>query len=53
MQRKNKLRTYQGYDKFVPIVVLVIRGNIAADELIKEGFNSVTLEGGYSSWAQS
>jgi len=26
------------------------RGNIAADELIKGGFNAVTLEGGYSSW---
>ena len=29
------------------------RGNIAADELNKEGFNAVTLEGGYSSWIQS
>jgi len=29
------------------------RGNIAADELVKEGFNAVTLEGGYSSWNQS
>jgi rhodanese-related sulfurtransferase len=29
------------------------RGNIAADELIKEGFNAVTLEGGYPSWNQS
>ena len=29
------------------------RGNIAADELSKEGFNTVTLEGGYPSWAQS
>ncbi len=28
------------------------RGNIAADELVKEGFNAVTLEGGYSSWNQ-
>jgi rhodanese-related sulfurtransferase len=26
------------------------RGNIAADELIKGGFNAVTLEGGYSEW---
>ena len=26
------------------------RGNIAADELNKEGFNAVTLDGGYSSW---
>ena len=26
------------------------RGNIAADELVKEGFNAVTLEGGYLSW---
>ena len=26
------------------------RGNIAADELIKGGFNAVTLEGGYSTW---
>ncbi len=29
------------------------RGNIAADELIKEGFNAVTLESGYSSWSQT
>jgi len=28
------------------------RGNIAADELVKEGFNVVTLEGGYTSWNQ-
>ncbi len=28
------------------------RGNIAADELLKEGFNAVTLEGGYTSWNQ-
>ena len=26
------------------------RGNIAADELVKEGFNAVTLDGGYPSW---
>jgi len=29
------------------------RGNIAADELLKEGFDAVTLDGGYSSWDQS
>jgi rhodanese-related sulfurtransferase len=29
------------------------RGNIAADELLKEGFDAVTLDGGYSSWNQS
>ena len=29
------------------------RGNIAADELVKEGFNAITLEGGYLSWDQS
>jgi rhodanese-related sulfurtransferase len=29
------------------------RGNIAADELVKEGFNAVTLDGGYSAWTQS
>jgi len=29
------------------------RGNIAADELAKEGFNTVTLDGGYSAWKQS
>ncbi|MCV0430152.1 rhodanese-like domain-containing protein [Nitrosopumilus sp.] len=29
------------------------RGNIAADELIKEGFDAVTLDGGYGSWNQS
>jgi len=28
------------------------RGNIAADELVKEGFDAVTLEGGYSTWNQ-
>ena len=28
------------------------RGNIAADELVKAGFNAVTLEGGYTSWNQ-
>lgn len=28
------------------------RGNIAADELMKEGFDAVTLEGGYPSWIQ-
>ena len=28
------------------------RGNIAADELVKEGFDAVTLEGGYTSWNQ-
>jgi len=28
------------------------RGNIAADELVKEGFDAVTLEGGYTSWSQ-
>ena len=26
------------------------RGNIAADELNKEGFSAVTLDGGYTSW---
>ncbi len=26
------------------------RGNIAADELSKEGFSAVTLDGGYPSW---
>ena len=29
------------------------RGNIAADELVKEGFDAVTLDGGYSTWNQS
>ena len=29
------------------------RGNIAADELKKEGFNAVTLDGGFTSWNQS
>ena len=28
------------------------RGNIAADELAKEGFDAVTLDGGYPSWNQ-
>ena len=26
------------------------RGSIAADELVKGGFDAVTLDGGYSSW---
>ncbi|MBT8242921.1 MAG: rhodanese-like domain-containing protein [Nitrosopumilus sp.] len=26
------------------------RGNIAADELVKEGFDAVTLDGGFGSW---
>jgi rhodanese-related sulfurtransferase len=26
------------------------RGNIAADELTKQGFEAVTIEGGYSAW---
>ncbi|MGB8033662.1 MAG: rhodanese-like domain-containing protein [Nitrososphaeraceae archaeon] len=26
------------------------RGNIAADELNNQGFNTVTIEGGYSAW---
>ena len=29
------------------------RGNIAADELVKEGFDAVTLDGGYAAWSQS
>jgi rhodanese-related sulfurtransferase len=29
------------------------RGNIAADELNKAGFNAITLEGGYPSWNQN
>lgn len=29
------------------------RGNIAADELTKEGFDAITLDGGYPSWSQS
>jgi rhodanese-related sulfurtransferase len=28
------------------------RGNIAADELVKAGFNTVNLEGGYMTWTQ-
>jgi len=29
------------------------RGNIAADELIKKGFDAVTLEGGFMAWEKS
>ena len=29
------------------------RGNIAADELCKEGFDAVTLDGGFPSWKES
>jgi rhodanese-related sulfurtransferase len=28
------------------------RGNIAADELNKQGFDTVTIEGGYSGWKE-
>ncbi|HYY65721.1 MAG TPA: rhodanese-like domain-containing protein [Nitrososphaeraceae archaeon] len=28
------------------------RGNIAADELNKHGFDAVTIEGGYSAWKE-
>lgn len=28
------------------------RGNIAADELVKAGFNAVTLDGGLQTWEQ-
>lgn len=28
------------------------RGNIAADELVKEGFTAITLKDGYTSWNQ-
>jgi len=42
--REKKICTYCGTG---------YRGNIAADELVKEGFNAVTLEGGYPSWIQS
>ena len=41
--REKKICTYCGTG---------YRGNIAADELNKEGFNAVTLEGGYPSWNQ-
>ena len=42
--REKKICTYCGTG---------YRGNIAADELNKEGFNAVTLEGGFPSWGQS
>jgi len=42
--REKKICTYCGTG---------YRGNIAADELNKEGFNAVTLDGGYPSWNQS
>ena len=42
--REKKLCTYCGTG---------YRGNIAADELIKEGFDAITLEGGFPSWNQS
>ncbi len=29
------------------------RGNIAADELNKQGFNAINLEGGYNAWKAS
>ena len=41
--KKRKIITYcsSGY-----------RGNIAADELNKQGFDAVTIEGGYSAWKE-
>jgi len=42
--REKKICTYCGTG---------YRGNIAADELNKEGFNAVTLEGGFPSWNKS
>ena len=39
--KEKKICTYCGTE---------YRVNIAADELVKGGFNAVTLEGGYSSW---
>ena len=36
--------------KFVTYCYSGYRGNIAADELNKQGFNAVTIEGGYSAW---
>ncbi len=39
--REKKICTYCGTG---------YRGNIAADELVKEGFDAVTLDGGYPSW---
>ena len=32
------------------ICTLADRGNIAADELNKQGFDTVTIEGGYSAY---
>jgi len=29
------------------------RGNIAADELVKKGFDAVTLDGGFMAWEKS
>jgi rhodanese-related sulfurtransferase len=29
------------------------RGNIATDELNKQGFNAINLEGGYNAWKES
>jgi len=42
--RERKICTYCGTG---------YRGNIAADELNKEGFDAVTLDGGFTSWNQS
>ena len=36
--------------KIITYCSSVYRGNIAADELNKQGFDAVTLEGGYSAW---
>jgi len=49
MQRKNKLMTWKT-KKNCTCCGTGYRGNIAADELNKEGFYAVTLDGGYSAW---
>ncbi|MGH1567081.1 MAG: rhodanese-like domain-containing protein [Nitrosopumilus sp.] len=50
--KKKQIEDYRG-KKICTYCGTGYRGNIAADELVKEGFNTVTLEGGYPSWNQS
>ena len=50
--KKNQIEDLRG-KKICTYCGTGYRGNIAADELKKEGFDAVTLEGGYPSWNQS
>ena len=50
--KKKQIEDMRG-KKICTYCVTGYRGNIAADELNKEGFDAVTLDGGFGSWNQS